>query len=355
MKHVILTLTFCLLALSSAAYSAEDRPKNSYADVLSVIKRWPYRIEQLPTIPLTMFQTMGEEAFRFLVGKRSEEILKDGADFREKSLVKPIHSMGIGATGFAEFYESNYSGLFKGGRFPLIARLSISQGNPYKHKIDGRGNFFYPLEPQPRSVAIAVKIFPTTDKNAKVVTANAVFQNDLNGEMLDNYLDGVLTNHPRVDFTKIREPYEILTLLGVAQGALRNPLDAIKKFPNINPQIRPVHQWSEALEKSPNAVRTPTWIKLRLARETNIRPENDFRLEIYETLKVNPIVYEMLAADDPAPQKKIVWKKVGRLVFQEGYLTKASDQNILFFHSSLRSAFTGELISPSVVPEPVFH
>ncbi len=86
---------------------------------------------------------------------------------------KPIHSMGVGLVGNLKMFPSQWSGIFKGGEFPVLARASISQGNPLKVKTDGSA--------QKRSAAMAIKVFTTVNPDEKVNTANAVFQNNLNG------------------------------------------------------------------------------------------------------------------------------------------------------------------------------
>lgn len=330
-----------------------ERDKVSYNQVYEKMIQEPYGYMNLPVIPLQMVKFFGEKIFDFFVGTRSEEILKEGADFRQQSQKKPIHLMGIGVTGYIEFDSTKYTGLMRGGRFPIIGRLSLSQGNPFKHRIDDDGKKIQSLEKQPCSVAFAIKAFKTDDLNEKVVTANAVFQNDLNGEFLGNYLDGVLTNQPGIDFSKVDENYEWLTLLGVVKGTISNPSDRTDKFPFVNPQIRPIHQWTEAGESDYSLVKTPTWLKLQLNEEVQIVERDDFCKELYDTLEVNNIVYDIYEGNDPAKDQPIKWNKVGRMVFEKGYMTKAIDQNLLFFHSSLRSSKTGELIAPVNVPKLV--
>lgn len=90
-------------------------------------------------------------------------------------------------------------------------------------------------------MAAAFKIFNSNDPNEKTITAKALFQNDLNGEKLDDYISGVMTNQPQINFLKIRKLYEVFTLFGVAKGALSNPNDLKKSFPFMNPQLRPLH------------------------------------------------------------------------------------------------------------------
>ena len=188
-----------------------------------------------------MFKWIGNR-LTFIVARRSREILKDKRDYRAVGMNKPIHPMGVGLTGTLSMQKSRWSGLFRGGTFPIIARASISQGNPFKFKSNG--------ESQVRSTAMAIKVFSSLDPNAKVQTANAVFQNNLNGLLGRdgqplNFLESPQTNQPGLHFSKIKHAYEIETLLGVAYGSIVSPRDHMSRIPFINPQIRPVHSWAE--------------------------------------------------------------------------------------------------------------
>lgn len=326
----------------------------SYNEVLQAMKKEPYEMGRLPDIPLQMFRFMRNRMFDFFVGRRSTEILVQGADYRQQSMVKPIHPMGIGVEGRISFRETKYSGLLNGGSFPLLGRLSISQGNPSKYKQRSwiRRLFDLPAAEQPRSVALAIKVFPTDQGDNQVVTGNAVFQNDLNGEFLENYIDGVMTNQPALDIRKIRESYELFTLLGVAKGALSNPNDVKKGSPFINPQIRPIHQLAEMGVDNPAEVRTPTWIKIQAEEGTEITPRDDFREELEETIKNRPLRYTIFLGDEVNDEGEIIWEEAGEMVFENTILARGVDENVLFYHSGLRSDYTGEIVEPIAVPIP---
>lgn len=332
-----------------------EREPVSYNEVLEVMKKKPYDIRNLPTIPLTMFKFMREKAVDFAVGRRSTNILRKGADYRLIGEAKPIHPMGIGVEGRITIKKTKYSGLFAGGSYPLLGRLSISQGNPSKYKertwLDKLLN--RPAKKQERSVAAAFKVFSSDDADEKVVTANAVFQNDLNGELFDHYLDGVMTNQPQLDVTKIRKSYEVFTLIGVAKGAIANPNDRKKTFPFINPQLRPVHQLAEMGVDDPSQVKTPRWMKIQVVKDQSVVKYDDFREELHETIQQKGLRYQIFLGDDVDDQGEIIWDEVGHIDFHNSILSEGVDKNVLFFHDGLRSPFTGETIDAPVVPKPV--
>lgn len=330
----------------SQVFTGSNQP-SSYNEVLAAMERAPYDEKNLPVIPIQMWKFIGKQ-MSFFVGKRSKEILNDTRDVRAEPMEKPIHPMGVGLVGVLRMHPSSWSGVFAGGEFPVLARASISQGNPYKTLPDGT--------PQKRSTALALKIFNTKDPNQKVKTANPVFQNDLNGKIGNdgksalNYLESAQTNQPNLDFTKIRKSYEFLTLLGVAFGSFSTPSDRMAKFPYINPQIRPVHSMAELGVRHPSDVKTPTWIQIKPRLKESPVEHSDFRLEMTETLeRDSQIVYDISVSDVRDDAGNIQWVPVGELVFNRAILSEGVDKNILFSHDKLNSDFTGEKFK---IPEP---
>lgn len=349
----LFALPVLVTALSAASMSAQAGPRcgriwkdptgviaesSSYNDVLAIMEKDPYTAETLPTIPLKMWKWFGRH-LSFFVGKRSKEILRDRRDYRERGMEKPIHPMGVGLEGVLRMHPSGWSGIFAGGEFPVLARASLSQGNPLKTRPDG--SF------QKRSTALALKVFGTHDKNARVKTANAVFQNDLNGLLGRdgkplNYLESDQTNQPNLDFTQMRESYEFLTLIGVAFGSFSTPRDMTSKFPYVNPQIRPVHSLAEMGVSRPEDVRTPTWIRIQPRLKEAPLAREDFRHEIVDTLnRDQTLEYDIFVSDFRDSRGQIQWIPVGELVFNRAILSKGVDQNLLFPHDSLNSAVTG--------------
>ncbi len=326
-------------SLVSADTETQIKSHSSYNQVVEVMKGNPYDEKNLPIIPLQMFKWVGQK-LNFFVATRSLEILKDKRDFREVGQNKPIHPMGVGLIGTIKMYKSRWTGIFRGGSFPIVARASISQGNPFKY--DSKGKM------QLRSTAMAIKIFGSVDPHIVAPTANAVFQNDLNGllgkdRMPLNFLESSQTNQPDLDPSGINELYQVQTLIGVAYGSIFNSKDHTSKVPFINPRIRPVHSWAEMGETDPRAVKTPIWVKIVPRLSQVPIEENDFRLEIIETLKRDGnIVYDLFASDRQDGKGNIHWVEVGKINFNSSILSEKVDRNLLFPHDSFHSQFTGE-------------
>lgn len=355
-RKCIITICF-LLSISAAersdasagichkVFSEEKTTHSSFNEVLKIMRQSPYTPDQLPVIHLQMWKWIGNK-LSFFVGKRSGEILSRFQDYRVTPEEKPIHPMGIGLVGKLKIRPSQWSGAFSGGEFPVLARASISQDNPYQVNENG--------EPQKRSTAMAIKVFPTQNLNEKVQTANAVFQNNLNGLLASKeealyFLQSSQTNQPDIDFTKIKKSYEFLTLIGVAIGALSHPRDKISRFPFINPQIRPVHSLAEMGVKNGEDVKTPIWIQIKPKTMSPVE-ESDFRLEIYRTLERDgQIEYEVLVGDVRDDTGRIDWIPTGDLIFNEALLTEAVDKNLIFPHDKFHSEKTNRIFE---LPEP---
>ncbi len=306
----------------------------SFDEVVQVMKQEPYQASNLPLIPIQIFKWVGYR-YSFFVGQRSREILQDKRDYRIVSVEKPIHPMGVGLTGKMFMTGSRFSGVFRGGVFPVVARASISQGNPLKLKTDGKM--------QVRSTAMGIKVFNAEGQGP---TANAVFQNDLNGLLGDdgqplNYLQSSQTNQPGLSFKKMKEAYEFGTLIGVALGTVLTLKEYTRKLPFINPQIRPAHSWAQMGENDIRDVKVPVWVKITPVLQNAPLLEDDFRLEITKTMAADKrIDYEIHAADQLDPNGQIEWQKVGVVIFYQAILAKGVDQNLLFPHDSLNSSVT---------------
>jgi hypothetical protein len=323
---------------------------SSYREVLEVMEKDPYDLEKLPTIPIRLwrfFEPGVTKGISFFVGRRSAEILTEKSDFRSVGTDKPIHPMGVGFEGMLKLRATRWSGAFQGGEFPVLARASISQGNPLMHQPNGK--------PVPRSTALALKIFGAKDLNQPTETANIVFQNDLNGSVGPEglgirWLDELQTNQPKLNVLKIRTLNEVMTLVGVAIGSFRTPKDRTTHFPYINPQIRPVHPLAELGVKDASEIRTPTWVMVQpVVKDGSVRRE-DFRNELIDTLERDgQIEFGLYASDQVDVHGRIVWEHVGGLVFTRGIVSKGVDRNLKFPHATLNSQRTGQ---PFTFPRP---
>ncbi len=357
-----------LLTLPRMIIDTRPRVPVSYNEVLDAMKENPYDLENLEHIPVRMWsfvrnRILGSFIPGFIVGQRSIEIMQVTDDYSVLPEAKPIHPMGIGMEGVIRTQPTKYSGIFRGGEFLVLSRFSISQDNVglYWRDIFGR------YHRQQRSVALAIKVFDTMDKDKKVVTGNSVFQNDLNGEVIDHYVDGVMTNQPQLSFSAMFKniglsgrTYEFFTLIGVAMGSFSNPQDQRSASDDdqdsnpINPQIRPIHQLTELGEEHPSQVKTPKWIKIQHRSTGEVIHEGDFRLELSLYIDANgSLIYDIFLGDELDEEGEIIWDYAGEMEYTDWILSEGVDKKYRSLHSALRSRFTGEIINPSTVPKPV--
>lgn len=356
MKLSALTLVFTLVFFNQAhssqvckdvvnetttkqVMSLKVEGKSSFKEVLEVMREGEYNYSDLPTIGVNLLKFAGGR-IKSKVRQRSEEILKDKRDYRLTPQQKPIHPMGIGLAGRVEMNSSRWSGIFAGGNYKVLARASISQGNAQKLTEKGKH--------QPRSTAMAIKIFNTKNDGEAVKTANAVFQNDLNGKLNEkgeaiNFLESAQTNHPDLNFMKIRYFYEALTLIGIATATLKNKLEQTGESVPVNPQIRPVHSLAELGVKNPVDVKVPVWVQIVPRVKDGTVITSDFRKEIAETMaRDGEVIYEINAADTVNSKGEKNWEPVGRMIFNEAILSKAVDHNLLFAHDTYNSPYTNK-------------
>ena len=92
------------------------------------------------------------------------------------------------------------------------------------------------------------------------------------------------------------------------------------------------------------------WVKIEPILSGPVIDQNDFRLEIIETLKRDgKIVYQVFAADQQDSAGRIQWEPVGTVTFHQYRVSSGVDQNLLFAHDSLNSKMTGQKFS---IPKP---
>ena len=331
-------------------------PIDSYDNVLAEMIADPYDYNNLPTIPIVNFNFRTGE---YEVGIRSRDILKERHIVREVRKRKPIHPMGIPVEGKMVFYKNDkYSGVFKGGTFPIQSRFSISQGNPLRfEKRTGRQiRRGLPAKPQVRSVTMGILLFdPNVPKDEKSPVVSMVLQNDLNGKInaetgeADYFLEEPLFNKPVFDPKLLLPPtgklYHWGTLSGVFFGALQNQFEKTdadgqgveSTTLGVDPLLRPVHGLANFGETDPSKIKPPVWVKF-VPREDNpaIVRMDDFRKEIYESISQNGArTWDIYVSDTVNMNTgEVLWEKAGYFEVDTVHLpSDGSDRGITVPHA----------------------
>ncbi|MCB1660275.1 MAG: hypothetical protein KDI39_18785, partial [Pseudomonadales bacterium] len=127
-----------------------------------------------------------KDGVNLLIGD-ANRTLNETADYYPR-LEKHLHSNGICFSGTWNITQKTpYTGYFKqGAQGLMIARASTALTETE------RGD--------PRAFGMAGKLFPTTNPNLKVKTANFFTVDVLAGTQRDHYLDVKMTNEPKTGF-----------------------------------------------------------------------------------------------------------------------------------------------------------
>jgi hypothetical protein len=252
----------------------------------------------------------------------------DGKGFR-----RLLHPNGVCLTGRWDITEDlGYSGYFRMGSQALaVGRYSTCCTETR------RGHT--------RSLALAGKLFPTTDPNhpEPLRTANFFTQQDLGGERTDHVNDAELRNAP--DTRLWRRSTGAPTL--VVEGAVFNAVDK-------QPSIRQLYQVAELGKPADQATRTPDYMRLLVAPDQPRIPGSalDFRDEIMAQIfdpgdpaPRRTLTFHIEVTDEgstrgtPAFQRRTFsnWRPIGKLTFDAAVASYNGDFVIHFNHPTWRN------------------
>ena len=322
----------------------EDRAYNGsrFSDVREAIFANPYQNvwgrdgeAPLPHYEVTLANMLrGVLPFgkHYYFGQASKRTVDSHADLRwgpdEKGFRRIIHSNGVCLTGLWEITEeTGYSGYFKGGsRGLLVGRYSSGSGGVH------RGNL--------RVLALAAKLFPTTDPNhpLPLCTANIFTMEDIAGTYTTYINDAELRNAP--DITVRRQPFLVIPAI---------VFTLIDKVAGVR-QTYPVAELGKPLDEPTCA---PEFMRLLVASDQpRIEGEKlDFRDEVLGQIfdKGDPVPKRTLnfhieVTDEGTTQyglgsvrpKFTNWRKIGLITFDNAVASYNGDFVLHFNHPSWR-------------------
>ena len=272
----------------------------------------------------------------YLLRQASERTVDSHADLRwgpdGRGFRRLTRSNGVCMTGLWEITEETaYSGYFRKNSQALVA------GRYSAGAVTDRG--------QIRSLALAVKLFPTTDPNhaEPLRTANFFTMEDVGGDYTDYMNDAELRNAPNV--TPWRQGKGLLILLVV--GIVFTLVDK-------NANLRQVYSIAELGKPLDEPTRAPAFMRLLVASDQpRIEGENlDFRDEV---------MAQIFDKGDPVPKRKLTfhievtdegttrnilgvvrrkfknWHRIGKLTFDNAVVSYNGDFVIHFNHPGWRS------------------
>jgi len=227
---------------------------------------------------------------------------------------KLAHPHGVCLKGEWLITQDNpYSGLFrKNSQAIIIARASVAMN---KTKV---GNL--------RGFGFAGKLYPTTNEQEIVETANFFLVDDLGGTRAKHYTDVEMTNEPKVSVT--------LATLANLKYALT--LATTFKKADANPTIRQVYEVADSTKDVSEPTISPKWMMVKAASSQPKVDEADFRDELNRSVDQGGLLFDIYVANTQSNQVKN-WSKIGQISFNESVASKACDHQLHFHHPKWRS------------------
>lgn len=340
LKRVTVTaaigLTLTGLSIAIAQSGPEPGQGSSFNDVWSVVKATPgidfemihqkpssytddvaaYGTPDSPRLPqysgaLDAIKAIATDALR----RAAVRTVNNEDDYRGY-FKKLVHANGTCFSGVWEINsDSEYSGLFKkDSKALLIGRISAASPQTVREK----GKL--------RSFGFAGKLFPTTNPNEKVTTANFFTVHDLNGTEAPRAIDVAYVNEPPVDLSGFKNPLKIVNF--------------IFELADVNPGIRPLYPISRAgLEPGMKPV-TPKWMRVRAAPGSKSAAADDaadFRAELSAKNYPKGIEYLIDVSDvTKDPQASEGWRQIGRIRTGAMNTTFGCDRRLHFPHPKFK-------------------
>jgi hypothetical protein len=298
------------LFLSFQVFSEEGNYSGSSAqEVWSVVNSKPYYT--LPSNKVSYGQLF--DGAISLIERSAKRTLNDHNDILPY-FTKLAHPNGLCLKGTWEIDQENpYSGLFKKNSSALmIARASVALNETE------RGYY--------RGFGLAGKLFPTTDENKVVKTANFFVIDDLGGTRLPHYTDSQMTNEPFVSVTTtairmIRYAATLASTFGRADS---------------NPGKRQVYEIAEANRSNTEPLKVPKWMMIQASPNQKKVDEWDFREELSINNNNGQLHFEIFVAGNEKSGRKN-WVKIGKILFNESIASEACDHQLHFHHPKWRS------------------
>jgi hypothetical protein len=309
-----------------------------FADVVRAVFANPYQRVwgAADEPPLPVYDVRLRNLLGGLFAKATARAVDSAADLRwgsdGKGFRRLLHPNGVCLTGRWRILEqTDYTGYFvKGSTALLIARYSTCCGETRRGRT--------------RSLAMAGKLFPTSDPNhvEPLRTANFITQQDIGGARNDFINDVELLNAPNTTALRRGGGVPILLQTGLVFGRI-----------DQQPTIRQLYQLAELGKPEGTLTRAPAFMRLLLASgQPRIAGSDlDFRDEIMaqffdrgdsaprRTLTFTIEVTDLGQTRGPAFRQRRTfqgWRLIGSLVFDNAVVSYNGDSVLHFNHPTWR-------------------
>jgi hypothetical protein len=182
-----------------------------------------------------------------------------------------------------------------------------------------------------RAFALAVKLFPTADPTATVLTENFFVMETLTGTRKKHFLDARLDNEPALGGI----PGSLQDLdLGLRLRDDLNAVDAALSPGGPDYGYRPVAGLARASAGNDGPGRAPHWIELAIAPGTPRISAADFRDELRTEMYPGRVLNYVIRAADHHPRGKrhADWRLIGSLELMESVTSPGCDGRLHFAH-----------------------
>jgi hypothetical protein len=218
---------------------------------------------------------------------------------------KLIRPNGIALAGTWTITEdSPYTGFFaRGSKALLIARASVAFGQTE------RGHY--------RSFGMAGKLFPTSDPDKRVRTANFFVIDDNGGTLTPSYLDAELLTRAKLSINPGSLSHlPLLVAITIAQ-----------RLADRHSELRQLYPIARVGVSDPQSARAPQLMMIR--GETPIRTgAADFREELRVARYDGMLPFGIFVRDD----ERHPWQRLGRIEFDDDVVSNSCDHRLHFSH-----------------------
>ena len=313
----ITTLLFAALTLLAAAAPAEadDYRGTSFDEVWSQVLSDPYT--RLPHDQVTLSSFVGFLRDKLL--ESSRRTLSDRRDLLPR-FRKLLHPNGTCLAGTWTITEATpYTGYFRKGRQALfVGRASTAL------TATERGEY--------RAFGFAGKLFPTTDPDAVVRTANFVTIEDLGGTLRDHYLDAQNTND--IIRISITPAGFFSTAIGIAVARAFSIADGT--FDLTQTLVRQLYPIAELGEPASSRAVAPRWMMIVGSPGVPRFLADDFREELSLAHYPRGLRFDILVTDTGTRLGTKSWRKIGVLDVDDQVSSDSCDHRLHFPHPPFR-------------------
>ena len=312
---IFLSALLALVAGLATPARADDYRGTSFDEVWSQVLSDPYRA--LPHEQVTLSSFVGFLQDKLL--ESSRRTLSDRRDLLPR-FRKLLHPNGTCLSGTWAITEATpYTGYFKKGKRALfVGRASAAL------TATERGQY--------RAFGLAGKLFPTTDPDAVVPTANFFTIEDLGGTLRDHFLDALNSN----DIIRISITSEgfFNTAIGIAVARAFALADgALDLTQTLVRQLYPIAELGE-----PPTTRTvaPRWMMIVGSPGVPRFLADDFRDELDLAHYPGGLRFDILVADVGTRLGSKSWRKIGVIAIDDQVSSDSCDHRLHFSHPRFR-------------------